>query len=95
MWSYFYFAYHLSIAIWIILALIVGYAWADKQPASLDETIWFWMGLFILECFIMRLKDIIAKQTKSEIRIDVVARIKEGNTRFKLILFYIRNEISG
>ena len=37
-WSFLYFAYHLSITIWIILALIVGFAWSNQQPASSDET---------------------------------------------------------
>jgi hypothetical protein len=36
-WAYLYFFYHLSIAVWIILALIVGYAWSNQQPAANDE----------------------------------------------------------
>lgn len=36
-WSFMYFAYHLSITIWIILALIVGFAWSNQQPANSDE----------------------------------------------------------
>lgn len=35
-WSYFYWAYHLCIAIWILLALIVGFTWANKQDAAAD-----------------------------------------------------------
>jgi hypothetical protein len=37
LWAYMYFAYHLAVAFWIILALIVGYAWSNQQPASQDE----------------------------------------------------------
>jgi cytochrome b561 len=37
MWAYMYFAYHLSISIWIILALIIGYTWSNQQPAAWDE----------------------------------------------------------
>jgi hypothetical protein len=37
LWSYLYFAYHLSIVVWIIIALIVGYAWSTNQNAAIDE----------------------------------------------------------
>ena len=35
-WSFMYFAYHLSVAVWIILALIVGFAWSNQQSANSD-----------------------------------------------------------
>ena len=31
--------YHLAIAFWVILVLIVGYSWSTNQPAVMDE--WF------------------------------------------------------
>ena len=37
LWAYMYFAYHLCIALWIILALIIGYAWSSSQTAAYDE----------------------------------------------------------
>lgn len=37
LWSFMYFLYHLSIAFWVILVLIVGYAWSTTQPAAIDE----------------------------------------------------------
>lgn len=36
LWAYLYFAYHLSIAVWIILVLIVGYTWSNQQTAAVD-----------------------------------------------------------
>lgn len=37
LWAYMYFLYHLFVSIWIILALIVGFAWANQQSADLSE----------------------------------------------------------
>jgi hypothetical protein len=36
-WSVFYMLYHLAIAIWMFLILVVGYVWSGKQPAAWDE----------------------------------------------------------
>ena len=36
-WAYFYWAYHLCIAIWMLLAMIVGFAWSNEQAAASDE----------------------------------------------------------
>lgn len=36
-WAILYFLYHLAIAIWIILVLIVGYTWSNQQTALTDE----------------------------------------------------------
>jgi hypothetical protein len=36
-WSVFYLIYHLCIAVWIFLVLVVGYTWANQQPAAYDE----------------------------------------------------------
>lgn len=36
-WSVFYLVYHLCITIWIFLVLVVGYTWANQQPAAADE----------------------------------------------------------
>jgi hypothetical protein len=37
LWSYMYFIYHLAIVVWVILVLIVGYAWSTGQSAAYDE----------------------------------------------------------
>jgi hypothetical protein len=37
MWAYMYFIYHLLIAFWILLALIIGFNWSGKQDAVTDE----------------------------------------------------------
>lgn len=36
-WAVLYMLYHLSIAVWITLVLIVGYAWSNQQPAMYGE----------------------------------------------------------
>jgi hypothetical protein len=36
-WAVLYMLYHLSIAVWITLVLIVGYAWSNQQAALWDE----------------------------------------------------------
>ena len=37
-WSIMYFMYHLSIAVWVLLVLIVGYTWSNQQEAAADES---------------------------------------------------------
>ncbi len=51
LWSYLYFAYHFSVAFWIILALIVGYAWSTDQSAAPDE-LWTWFLVFVAVLFL-------------------------------------------
>lgn len=36
-WSILYLLYHLCIAIWIFMVLVVGYTWSNQQPAAWDE----------------------------------------------------------
>lgn len=36
-WSYFYYFYHLSVALWIIASLLFGYVWADQQTVPSDS----------------------------------------------------------
>ena len=36
-WSYFYYFYHLSVAIWIIFSLVFGYAWSNQQSVPADS----------------------------------------------------------
>ncbi len=36
LWSYWYFFFHVSVLVWIVMALILGYYWSGEQPQATD-----------------------------------------------------------